>query len=133
MTPKDHTSELREKLAAIEHERWADWQRWVHTVYENPTRPFEEAIQNWKRQIDTPYDELSDREKASDMEQVDRYWPLIEQYIHDELLRARISELEKLIEEYSNFLTTGPLRDYVLIPGLKDRTNQLEKELKGEV
>jgi len=24
--------ELREQLAAIEHERWADWQKWCHKV-----------------------------------------------------------------------------------------------------
>lgn len=62
--------ELVEKLAAIEHERWSYWQSWVHTVYENPTRPFEEAIKNWKRQIDTPYAELTEQEKQSDREQV---------------------------------------------------------------
>jgi hypothetical protein len=58
--------ELREKLASIEHERWADWQRWVHAVYENPTRPFEEAIKNWKRQIDTSYSELSDSREGGE-------------------------------------------------------------------
>ena len=72
---------LREKLAEIEHERWADWQRWVHDVYNNPTQRFEVAIKNWERQIKTPYSELSDKEKASDMEQVDRYWHLIDEYI----------------------------------------------------
>jgi signal peptidase I len=36
MTPTEQDKELREKLAAIEHERWADWQRYVHSVcYEN--------------------------------------------------------------------------------------------------
>ena len=79
--------ELKEKLAEIEHERWADWQKWIHLVYENPTRPFEEAIANWKVQIDTPYSKLSDREKASDMEQVDRYWPLVLSFIRTEKLK----------------------------------------------
>jgi len=90
--------ELRQKLASIEHERWADWQKWVHTVYENPTRPFEEAIANWKKQINTPYSDLTEREKASDMEQVDRYWHLIDQYTQSKL-KAFAGEVEKAIGE----------------------------------
>jgi hypothetical protein len=90
--------ELKEKLAEIEHERWADWQKWIHLVYENPTRPFEEAIANWKVQIDTPYSKLSDREKASDMEQVDRYWPLVLSFIRTEKLKLLAEVRELLID-----------------------------------
>lgn len=90
--------ELVEKLATIEHERWSDWQRWVHTVYENPTRPFEEAIKNWKRQIDTPYDKLSEREKQSDREQVQRYLPLLHSLLISKLPEKKPLVLEK---EYS--------------------------------
>lgn len=89
MTNSDN--ELREKLAAIEHERWADWQQWVHAVYANQTQPFEKAIENWKKQIATPYSELSDREKASDMEQVDRYWPLLMEW-HQKEIKAAVRE-----------------------------------------
>lgn len=84
--------ELRNKLAAIEHERWADWQQWVHdqalkVEYDGKLHHIEiKAItyKRWQRQIDTPYEELSWGEKQSDMEQVDRYWPLIEEYIKKE-------------------------------------------------
>ncbi len=82
--------ELREKLAAIEHERWSDWQQWMHdrgTVQEahTPTIPimpgdvvFErDVIMGWQRQIETPYEGLSLQEQRSDMQQVDRYWSLI--------------------------------------------------------
>jgi hypothetical protein len=78
--------DLREQLAAIEHERWADWQKWMHKQMSDAimdgkavfTLPVE-AVVAWERQIQTPYAKLSDKEKASDMEQVDRYWPLITQ------------------------------------------------------
>jgi hypothetical protein len=33
------------------------------------------------RQIATKYEDLSPDEKKSDMEQVDRYWPLIQEYV----------------------------------------------------
>lgn len=87
---RPETQELFEMLAAIEHERWSDWQRWVHgqcvsmpisvegddsvTVHVIPN----DLWDRWERQIETPYDQLSEKEKDSDRQQVERYWPLIE-------------------------------------------------------
>lgn len=73
--------ELREQLAAIEHERWSDWQRYVHrSCWREPdgslTIPAH-LVERWERQIITPYAELSEAEKQKDRDQVDRYWPLI--------------------------------------------------------
>jgi len=72
---------LRRKLAAIEHERWADWQRLMH---EQCSRLAGGSlaipaflVERWERQIATPFDQLTDAEQQSDLEQVDRYWPLI--------------------------------------------------------
>lgn len=75
-------SDLRERLAAAEHERWAHWQRWMHDqCVRNPdgslTIPAE-LVERWERQIATPYEQLSEREKDSDRMQVDRYWHLID-------------------------------------------------------
>ena len=75
---------LREALADIEHQRWADWQRYCHSKMRPVTYGHllsHDDYQHWQRQIKTPYAKLSDAEKASDMEQVDRYWPLIEALI----------------------------------------------------
>ena len=80
--------ELRQKLASIEHERWADWQKWCHKVLREqvPYSPeLELVLTRWDKQIETPYSGLSDKEKASDMEQVDRYWHLIDQYTQSKL------------------------------------------------
>src|SRR4051794_39110284 len=101
---------LKEKLAAIEHERWADWQEWCHEVLRNnlPVEAIpavEKILERWDKQIATPYSELSDKEKASDMEQVDRYWPLIEAYIASKLAEAerlaREDELKKINHNYT--------------------------------
>lgn len=77
---KTNEDNLRQQLAAIEHERWADWQNWVHKVYLEGD--FGEAMLRWQKQIATPYAALLDKEQLSDMEQVDRYWPLIQDYIN---------------------------------------------------
>ena len=106
MTHPTQSSELKEKLAAIEHERWADWQRWMHDQCLKINGQVGEEgyglvipndlVARWERQIKTPYSELSEKEKASDTEQVDRYWPLVESYATKKALEARIDELESL-------------------------------------
>jgi len=74
-------SGLLEELAAIEHERWSHWQRYVHSKCLRqldgslliPT----ELVERWEKQIDTKYAELDDQERESDREQVRKYLPLI--------------------------------------------------------
>jgi hypothetical protein len=78
---RDVIDGLVEVLAAIEHERWSHWQRYVHSkcVPDGcgglliPA----ELVNRWQTQIDTPYAELTDNEKESDREQVRKYLPLI--------------------------------------------------------
>lgn len=70
-----------ERLAAIEHERWAHWQRYMHDQCERQEDGSlvidAELVARWEVQITTPYADLSDQEKDSDREQVQRYMPTI--------------------------------------------------------
>ena len=86
---------LKEKLANIEHQRWADWQRWCHKVLrENcPSPELEKVLERWDKQIVTKYKDLSEKEKDSDRKQVDRYWPLIEKALQQQ--REEIAERMK--------------------------------------
>ena len=75
-------NELFEKLAAIEHERWADWQKYVHSkcrsnAFGGLVIP-SILVEQWERQIYTPYSMLSEKEKESDRDQVRRYWDLVQ-------------------------------------------------------
>lgn len=72
---------LVERLAAVEHERWSHWQRYMHgkSVRQadgSLTVPAE-LVDRWERQIGSGYDDLSDKEKESDREQVRKYLPII--------------------------------------------------------
>ena len=60
--------EIVEKLADIEHQRWADWQEWCHKVLRENIEELglEKILERWDRQIATPYSELSEEEKQSD-------------------------------------------------------------------
>lgn len=74
---------LRERLAADEHDRWARWQRYLHSCCEqNPdgsiTIPAV-LVERWERQIITPYEDLSEAEKESDRREADRILQLLSQ------------------------------------------------------
>lgn len=94
MTPR--REELIEKLAAIEHERWARWHRYAVNNW-SPA-----MIERWNRQAETPYEALSELEKESDRAEVRIYWPLIEEELNTlksslEAKDARIERLQKIV------------------------------------
>lgn len=74
---------LVDQLAAIEHERWAHWQRYMHgkaSRQDDGTLIIPaDLVARWEKQIDTPYASLSADEQESDKEQVERYLPIIEE------------------------------------------------------
>jgi len=54
--------ELLEALADLEHDQWAHWTRYM---LDNLTPG---NIEKWEKQCDTPYSDLSEKEKDSDRE-----------------------------------------------------------------
>lgn len=73
--------EVIETLAAIEHERWCHWQRYLHSkCLRQPDGSLllpMELVTRWEKQINTEYAKLTDHEKESDREQVRKYLPII--------------------------------------------------------
>jgi hypothetical protein len=72
---------LIDELAAIEHERWSHWQRYMHSKGVRQSDGSlvlpAELVARWDRQASTDYQNLSVAEKESDREQVNRYLPII--------------------------------------------------------
>ena len=62
---------LREQLAALEHEQWAHWTRYL---LDNLTP---ENAERWRRQCETPYDQLTEAEKASDRAWADKVLAIV--------------------------------------------------------
>jgi hypothetical protein len=87
--PKSGRRELVEKLAAIEHERWAHWQKYLHGKGQSQADGSllipADLVQRWRRQYETPFCKLSDSEKESDREQVERYLHLIIEHVEKSL------------------------------------------------
>ncbi len=71
------SEELLEAISAVEHERWAHWQRYLHEQCHvdadgNLVIPADLA-RRWTRQLNTAYADLDESEKASDREQASMY------------------------------------------------------------
>jgi hypothetical protein len=62
-------NQLREKLASLEHAQWAHWARYL---IESGYLTDETKVAQWGRQINTPYEELSEAEKELDREWADK-------------------------------------------------------------
>ena len=109
--PEKEWEEEIEKLADIEHQRWADWMEYmfdcaIKSGDDNigirtlgfPTKQFE----NWERQIETDYKDLIEKEKQSDRNQVMRYFPIIQSLLsqRDKEVRKEIADkLERTLNE----------------------------------
>jgi len=85
---EEQFSLLLDELASIEQERWAHWQRYIHSSGKRQsdgslTLPAD-LVDRWERQIQTRYSDLSPEEKESDREQVRRYFPLLRQWLSNQ-------------------------------------------------
>lgn len=80
---------LREQLSDLEHEQWAHWTAYmldsIGKAFEQefPGLPLTDSLEGlphvkgWRRQIATPYDELTEKEKDSDREWADRVLAIV--------------------------------------------------------
>lgn len=78
------TNNLRESLAKYAHQAWAGWMEYLFakSIYHEGCIKCNSdkgeyiiprwAVERWKRQMNTPYEELSEEEKQSDREEADR-------------------------------------------------------------
>lgn len=73
--PAEGWQQKREALAALAHEQWSGWMRYLFSrcVWDRCALLIPaEWEARWKRQMDTPYADLSEAEKESDRAEADR-------------------------------------------------------------
>lgn len=67
---------IREACAAVQHEIWSSWMRYLFETTidmgHNGLAISPSNVIRWARQMNTPYDELSEEEKESDRHQADK-------------------------------------------------------------
>ncbi len=114
-TKEQWEEELIEKLASIEHDRWAGWQKYMHSLCTKNhdgtlTIPID-RVERWERQIGTRYDTLPEREKEYDRIEVRKYLPILLSEIQLAEQKAREGERERIIDIINNITSM-----YVSLP-----------------
>lgn len=80
-------AEMREPLAALAHEQWSGWMRYMFstgTFNDDGTWTMPAwAVERWQRQMNTPYAELPEAEKTSDRLEADKVLALFDAAYYD--------------------------------------------------
>lgn len=111
--------ELREEMAKQEHDRWARWQRYLHskcTKSEGFLIIPQNLVERWERQINTAYEDLSEEEKDSDRRETEPYFTIMKSEIN-KVLEGVEKERELKIKENTVHLT--PSNFLIFNAGLK--------------
>lgn len=77
--------EFVEKGADLEHDRWARWQKYLHSLCkknkDGSLTISKERVKHWEKEIETPYEYLTEELKEYDRKETRNYIPLIEKII----------------------------------------------------
>lgn len=95
---------LREELADVQHAIWAHWMQYMFSCgtfdeQGNWIMPWDKA-RRWQRQMDTPYAELTDKERESDRDQADKVLAVLPAVSDIPALLAEIAQLRFIVTEY---------------------------------
>ena len=102
----DWIKKFIEQGAEIEHNRWSRWQSYLFSKSEWTKDGYlipRELCFRWQKQIDTPYSELSEKEKESDKKEVENYLPilyeLLEKIKYKEKIEETINSIMEILKE----------------------------------
>ena len=74
---------MREELAAVQHEIWSHWMKYLFKQCKSAEDGWlipSDKVCQWVCQMNTPYDEWSEKEKESDREQAVKVLDLLEEH-----------------------------------------------------
>ena len=98
----DWIKKFIEQGAEIEHNRWSRWQSYLFSKSEWTKDGYlipRELCFRWQKQIDTPYSELSEKEKESDKKEVENYLPILYELLEKIKYKDKIEETINSIME----------------------------------
>jgi hypothetical protein len=74
---------LLEKLADLEHKQWSIWMTWLFSISKSKGSDVTQRTERWRqwrREANTPYSQLSEREKDSDREFARRVLKVLDEH-----------------------------------------------------
>ena len=80
---EEEEKEIRELIAEVSHEIWSHWMRYLFSRCEDDDLGIiidRWDAKRWEKQINTAYEDLTEREKDSDREQADKILKVIDEY-----------------------------------------------------
>lgn len=140
--------DLREQLAALAHEQWSGWMRYLFGCLEyaadadaEPRLITLSSYERWKRQTRTPYAELTEAEKESDRKEADRVLALCSSIYRkrEEAKAVEINSLSAQVDRDSEDYTRAvfELKDMLSAAkrreeGLRAAIRKIAKEMRGD-
>lgn len=133
------SDDLREQLADVQHGIWAHWMRYQFSVclpngLGGALIPSDKA-DRWRRQMDTAYPDLTDKERESDRHQADKVLAVVQPEL-DHLRTALTASAARAEAAEAKVVAASDLV-YELIEELCDATGRtradVEAQFLGEV
>jgi len=91
--------EIMDKFGEAQHKIWADWMKFLFTEgYDMEDGSFKmkrEKVERWRRQMNTPYEELTRKEQETDIKVAQDYLGDIMVLFVEESVKASLDNLEK--------------------------------------
>ena len=66
---------MREQIASVQHDIWSHWMKYLFSVCDDSFDGIiipPDKVRLWKKEIATPYSELTEKQKESDRDQADK-------------------------------------------------------------
>jgi hypothetical protein len=98
--------ELIEQLAEKEHASWARWMQYLFSKCycdQDCTLIIPVTlVERWRKQADTPYAQLSEREKQSDRDEVAHIMPIIGEHLKQAVIAISNAQVQQGVRLHPN-------------------------------
>lgn len=115
---QNYIDEVLEELADLEHKQWSHWFKYMRD------NVFTVNMERWGIQANTPYSELSEKEKDSDRKWAKKVLNIFNKKLQ-EVEQRKVEEIREKIEDMAIWITDAES----VRPEIRDRNNTIDEIL----